>query len=185
MTAKTREWSNYIKSNRPESSDCRLVSAVNSYYYLTGKVIKQMSDKYTELQLKCKAIYGPALKIENVWDKLKIEPWKTMWSFPPTKNFRRYFPAEAVIYHKAYGCHSVLIIDYEPITNSLRVTNFDRETNLKGWIYSEDFNHFSQTNFDKTKKPYKFRSFRLKNQNLENNFLYIFLLIGIKIKSGS
>ena len=131
-----RNWYKYRNKNTT-CCDCQLVSAVNAYYYLTGKVI---SDKYYEKLIdlsKCR--HGSAIDIHKVWKRLGIGIKKEFRKYGMEK---MYLPAETRIWHPHYGFHSVLIVQYEVITNSYRVTNFRYETTTDGWIYKEDFDKY-------------------------------------------
>ena len=65
-----RNWKRYINKNRTEG-DCQLVTAVNAYYYLTGKIVSDEDyEKYVDLA-GCR--YGSAISMEKVWKKLGIE----------------------------------------------------------------------------------------------------------------
>lgn len=132
-------WNNYINKNKA-GSDCQLVTAVNAYYYLTGDFIDD--DKYEELADLCCCRTGAAIKIEKVWDELGIEVKDEYDGLDGVRIFcperKIPLPIEVSIWHKHYGFHSVLIVDHEPKTACYRITNFDRETTTKGWLFAED-----------------------------------------------
>jgi len=137
------QWGNMILKNTPGMSDCQVVSAVNAYMYLTGKVIKQDSKKYQKLVKLAKAEYGAAISIEKVHQRLGICVRKTTDSFLEIASHgKALLPCEVYVWHKYYGFHSCLLVDYEPLTEAFRMTNFDRATSTNGWIFSEDLNHF-------------------------------------------
>ena len=154
--ARSRDWNKYIKSNWPGCGDCQMVSAANAYYFLTGKTIDQNSSTYQKQIDLCGARHGAVINLSHFHKALGLKYTRegayfirlgydrldkggytlqaTRLSFP--------LPLEARIWHKSYGFHSVLIVDWEPVTESVRVTNFAKETNDQGWIYMEDFQHY-------------------------------------------
>ena len=139
-----RDWNNYILKNK--YSECQLVSALNAYYYLTGKYIKQNSKRYENLVDLAKARHGAAISIEKVWNKLGIKIIKESNSILDfVKGNTIMLPLEYNIWHKRYGFHSTLIVDHEPKCNALRITNFYRITSLDGWMFEEDVHQFETT----------------------------------------
>lgn len=155
-----RDWEKYHSKNL--YSECQLVTALNANYYLTGEYINQDSEEYEKLVDLCLSRHGSAICIEKVWDKLNIEV-KNMYSYMPNYDNEDDppLPLEIMVWHKIYGFHSVLAVDYEPITESLRIPNFRYVTNLNGWIFYEDLMHFVIDNADKTEPRYKYRHFGL------------------------
>lgn len=148
-------WEKYIHQNSPGKMDCQLVTAINAYYYLTGKQIRQESTKYNNLIKLCGADHGSATIIEKVHQELGMEYADHDVGFTST------IPFEVHIWHKAYGFHSVLVVDSEPVTNSYRVANFGRVTNLKGWIFAEDLRNYWRLNPDNQEPRHKTRGFKL------------------------
>jgi len=144
-----REWKDY--HNTQKYSECQLVTALNAYYHLTGKIIKQDSKRYESLVDLCGARYGSAISIEKVHKRLGIKPTKLMFCpfMVETKSGKIKFlkktklPLEASVWHKSTGYHSVLIVDYESKTDAYRVANFKGATNRQGWIFAEDFQHYT------------------------------------------
>jgi len=143
------------------------MTALNAKCYLTGECISQDSEEYEELVDLCGARHGSAICIEKVWDSLGIEVRNTYltslcWEdegieTPP-------LPLEISTWHKAYGFHSVLAVDYELKTNAFRITNFKWATSLRGWIFDEDLFHYIIDNPDKTEPRYRYRQFGLKEE---------------------
>ena len=70
---KSCQWKYFLKRNSPGESDCQLVTAINAYYWLTGKRIKQGTKRYDELRILCGAVAGAAIDIKKVWNRLGIE----------------------------------------------------------------------------------------------------------------
>ena len=134
---KTRDWDKYIHKNRSEG-DCQLVTLCNAYYYLTGIVVGDA--KYSYLQEKCGCIAGSCIDITPALDALGL-------GFNITRPYlleaATLFPFEISVWHKYFGFHSILAVDLEPITRSLRVTNFKHVANTDGWIYLEDLRHYA------------------------------------------
>lgn len=129
----------YIKfrqKNKTEG-DCQLISAVNAYYFLTGKYVSD--DRYEKFIDLCRCKHGSAISIEKVWKKLGIGIIKEFKKHDLPKKIKPILPLEVRVWHPHYGFHSVLIIDHEPITDSHLVTNFRYATNSVGWIFREDF----------------------------------------------
>lgn len=138
---KIHKWENYI--NNQKYSDCQIVTAVNAYYYLTGKQIKYNSPTYRRFVELTGAKYGSAIQIERIYDDLKL----CYTEYDDFLNFYRLvedrkFPIEITVDHKRHGRHSVLVIDYEPKCNAYQITNFSFATTKNGWIFWEDLNQF-------------------------------------------
>lgn len=150
-----RDWKGYIKKNRTEG-DCQLVAAVNAYHFLTGKRITDR--RYERLIDLCGCRYGSAISIEKVHADLGVE----VLSHYHTPGNCPKLPLEMNVRHKAYGNHSILAVEYEAITDSCRILNFSRATNLRGWMYAEDLNHYIITNPDNT--HWRCRSFGIKGK---------------------
>jgi len=145
-----REWKDY--HNTQLYSECQLVTALNAYYHLTGKVIKQNSKRYESLVDLCGARHGSAISIDKVHKKLGLKIAKLMFNpfYTDTKKgFHRIkkikLPLEISVWHKSVGYHSVLMVDYEPKTEACRITNFKGATNRAGWIFEEDLQHYLVT----------------------------------------
>ena len=165
-----REWKNFHNSQK--YSECQLVTALNAYYFLTGKIIKQDSKRYENLVDLCFARYGAAININKVHKKLGLKITKHYISLPNKVRL----PLEISVWHKSYGFHSVLIVDFEPKSKACRVTNFKMATNTQGWIFHEDLNHLlrvgkgnsivnSCPKCDKDKEPrWQYRLFELDKE---------------------
>jgi len=155
-------WKNYIKHNTRDDihyADCQLVTAINAYYYLTSKIIKQDSDKYRELAKLSGCIHGSCINITKSYDRLGIcvdkeFEWYNMHEYLKSNCFM-----EVTVWHKKYGFHSVSIVDYSKKTDCIRVTNFEYETSLNGWMFFEDFRPFLWSN---NSRGNRIRTFKLK-----------------------
>lgn len=160
-----RDWENYLNQNSPGQMDCQLVTAVNAYYHLTGRMIGPYTRRYESFRRLCGAIAGAATCIEKVWNRLGIERYnERYWPFKGVGPLRA--PIETCVWHKAYGRHSVLIVDRASKCRAVRVTNFGRATNLNSWIFEEDFAHFQCGDVSRP-MPERWRrcwSFRLKRR---------------------
>jgi len=138
-----RDWNKYIHQNK--YSECQLISALNAYYYLTGKCIKQDSKKYENLVDLVKARNGSAIGIEKAWNKLGIKIVKESNSILDfVKNDTIQCPLEYNIWHKRYGFHSTLIVDHDSKIDVCRITNFKWIATLDGWMFREDMYQFEQ-----------------------------------------
>lgn len=156
-----REWSKYLQKNK--YSECQLITALNAIYYLTGEYIDQNSNEYEELVDLCMARNGAAISIEKVWDELGIEIKKTYLTSLDWESNLPPLPLEISIWHKAYGFHSVLAVDYEPKTDAFRITNFKWATSLKGWIFNEDLYHYLMDSATHGESKYRYRLFGIKS----------------------
>lgn len=147
---KNRDWNKYL--NTQNYSECQLVTAINAYYYLTGKTIKQNSKKYENLVDLVKARNGSAICIEKAWKRLGIKEItvsNTLNDFIRCTDGTIHLPLEYNIWHPRYGLHSTLIVNHNVEVDAVQVTNFKWETTLTGWIFREDLfkfeNGFSST----------------------------------------
>jgi hypothetical protein len=160
------EWDKIINKNK--YSECQLITALNAYYMLTGKYIEQDSDRYEELVDLVGARHGSAIKIKDAWDELGLvvlKEFNSLFDFTTGDRKKPFpLPLEWSVWHKRYGFHSTLIISYEPKTDAVMVTNFDKVTTSFGWMFREDMYMYEQAC---GKKPI-FRLFGLKDEN-ENN----------------
>lgn len=166
-----REWKKY--HNRQKYSECQLVTALNIYYYLTGKWTNQESKRYENLIDLCGARHGSAVQIEKVWKRLKIEPkqffrhtYELLEWQEEKSNVGFPLPLEVSIWHKRSGFHSAAIVDYEMRTECVRILNFRHETSTTGWLFLEDLYKFLVNNPNLDKPRYKFRLFGLVNNSL-------------------
>lgn len=138
---------------------CQVITALNIACVLTkGKIVVPLdSDRFQWYVDLAGARFGVAISIEKVYEQLGIgvvKEYVTLWDCWD-------FPFELAVWHKAYGFHSVCVVDYEPRTDAYRIVNFDKATNLQGWIFAEDLQHFIKT---PRKKPKEWlcRTFKLK-----------------------
>jgi predicted solute-binding protein len=133
-----RLWKNYI--NKQLYSECQLITAINAYYYLTGKIIKQESQEYEDLVDLVKARNGSALYIKRVHEKLGLITLKKaghLWDLWDDKKLL--LPIGATVWHKKTGFHSVAIVEQCLKTDCIRIANFQDATSLDGWMFREDF----------------------------------------------
>jgi len=150
MKMKKYEWKNIINQNTPGRPDCQMVSAINAYYILTGDIIKRGSERYEEYCRIARCMAGAALCIDEVYEDLGLKrttkhfgiPWDRFNTKIKKSEYRKFLPLEVSIWYKRAGFHSVLIYDFEPITDSVRVSGFHWETNSLGWMYWKDFQHY-------------------------------------------
>jgi hypothetical protein len=141
-----------INHNTPKVADCYLISLVNARYILTGNIIKQDSHRYKRLVEKycprgeCVIRQDDLMRQLGITYKETISEWDLFRSRMVGGDWRHYLihkpPIEVMISHPKYPRHSVLIADYDPFTDTVRVTNFDIETTTKGWMFREDFMTF-------------------------------------------
>jgi len=143
-----RDWYKY--HNKQNYSDCQLISAVNAYYYLTGKVIPLESKRYEKMvDLVC-ARNGAAISIKKAHKRLGIE---SIWEgdyLPDAQDkdgkmlckYKILLPCEVSVWHPKTGFHSVLIVGHNKECRAYQVTNFRWETTTGGWIFEEDFKVF-------------------------------------------
>lgn len=159
-----RDWNKYI--NRQKYSECSLITALNAYYYLTGRIYcKQDSQEYEDLVDLCCARHGAAISIEKVYKKLgliTLEKHKFLWNFSGKK---LPLPIEVIIWHRLTGNHSILIVDHNSKCHAVQVTNFRYETR-RGWIFIDDLRLYENRCFSGNDncingkgKPWNFRLF--------------------------
>lgn len=162
--ARQRDWDLYLKQNSEGQQDCQLVTAINAYYFLTGKTISQGTKRYESLRKLCKAVAGAAICIEKVHKRLGIKRGRKGWSpfsFGKKPKATLTLPAELTVWYKTCGFHSVLVVDAEPVTRSVRIPNMKWVTNMHGWVYWEDFQHYVKTQKEPPHGVWKFQSFDL------------------------
>jgi len=71
VTMPKRKWSKYLNSQK--YSECQIITALNAYYHLTGKVYcQQDSQEYEDLVDSCCARIGAAIGIEKIHRKLGL-----------------------------------------------------------------------------------------------------------------
>jgi len=163
---KMRSWKKYI--NEQKYSECQVITAINAYYYLTGKTISQDSEEYEKLVDLVSARNGSAIGIEKVHKKLGLVTLKRVkWlhEFGP----KLPLPIEASVWHKKTGFHSVLMVDYCKKTDCIRIANFSQATNMRGWMFGEDFyqfetfvTHGKDGSLNSSGKQWRYRLFGLK-----------------------
>ena len=156
------DWNKVINKNK--YSECQLITALNAYYVLTGNYIEQDSERYEELVDLVSARHRSAIGIEKAWKELGLVVLKegnSLFDFTtgdPENAFS--LPLEYSIWHKRYGFHSTLIIAYEPKSDAVMVTNFDKVTTSFGWMFREDMYLYEKACGD---KPI-YRLFGLKDE---------------------
>lgn len=164
-----RKWEKYL--NRQRYMECQLVTALNAYYCLTGKVYcKQDSQEYEDLVDLCCARIGAAISIEKIHKKLGLkiaEKHRFLWGF---RDKKLPLPIEVSIWHRITGNHSVLIVDHSIKCNAVRIANFRYETR-SGWIFIDDLKLYENRCFsgddgiNSKGKPWNYRLFVLKDKN--------------------
>jgi len=145
------------------SSDCQLVTAINAYYHLTGKIIEHDSNEYQELAELAGCVYGSCINIKKVWDKLGIcKDERYSNPFDISDNLKENCFIEVNIWHKHYGFHSIAIVDYIEKAKCVKVTNFKYVSSTEGWIFFEDLKPYIIRNPDHEKPYWCGRTFKLK-----------------------
>lgn len=135
---RNRDWRKFL--NKQKYSECQLISAINAYYWLSGKTIRQETKRYENLvDLVC-ARYGSAICINKAHRRFGLEIDKEHNHLFGIKS--NMLPMELNLWHKCYGFHSVLVVDCEAKSGAVRVTNFSKATSMYGWIFWEDLQHF-------------------------------------------
>lgn len=149
----SRLWKNYI--NQQKYSECQVISAINAYYYFTGRTIKQNSPEYEGLVDQASARHGSAIRIKKIHDQLGLIVLKGSMNLFDLGNSRGRLslPIEATVWHKRTGYHSVLIVDQCLKTGCIRVANFQQVTSTGGWMFKEDFYQYERN----ICKDWKFR----------------------------
>ncbi|MFW9872940.1 MAG: hypothetical protein ACFFG0_07550 [Candidatus Thorarchaeota archaeon] len=167
MNNMKRDWNNYIQSQKAD--ECQLVTALNIYYFLTGKIIVQNSNKYDNLMELCGAIGGSCIHICKVYERLGIKIIKYYKNDYRLEEDNIPLPLDASVYlyRKKYGFHSVAIVDYDKNTDSFRIPNWNKFTN-NGWITFKEFNKLAfcynkDGSINLRKGDIKYRLFKLKN----------------------
>ena len=119
---------------------CQIITALNAACVLTkGKrVIELASNRFQHLVDIAGARFGAAISVKKVHEYLEIAVIREYQSIHECWEF----PFELNVWHKAHGFHSVCVVDYEWHTEAYRITNFDKATNLRGWIFYEDLQHY-------------------------------------------
>lgn len=156
-------WKLYLRNNyygQIEEGECRIVSSLNSMFYLMNKnkiEIKKFDTKTKEYSSLCekgfdlnRTLIELNLEVEKEYKSIfdlthkKVENNKEMIQYKRKKKIK--LPLIMNVWHKIYGRHFICIVDYEPITKSYRIPNFKYVTNLDGWIYEEDLHMYHVRN---------------------------------------
>lgn len=165
-----RRWNMYLE--RQKYSECQLITALNAYYYLTGKVFcKQDSQEYEDLVDLCCARNGAAININKVHNKLGLvilEKHRFLSDFCLDRK-KLPLPIETSVWHRLTGFHSVCIVDYSVKCGAVRIANFRYETR-NGWMFIDDFKLFKNPCFsgdsgiNSRGLKWRFRLFGLKEK---------------------
>ena len=172
-----RNWNKFLHYQK-FGSECKVTTAMNVYYYLTGKQIKIDSKRYDSLVDLAGARHGTAICVEKVWKRLGLEIVNTFTQNDVFRDFiicRRKIklPMEATIQHKYYHFHSVLIVDQDVNKEMFRIANFRYACSKLGWIFYEDFErllhpmykyHKDNSSAMLDKKEWVFRLYKLREK---------------------
>lgn len=159
------KWNKYFKSNTFDEYnkmrfDCQLVNAINAAIYFYDLNIPPNSNYYKELLELGGCNFGPCFKMENVWEELGIWEDERLMSW----DFKDYLKSncflELNVWHKDTHFHSCSIVDYAQKSDACRVTNFKQVTSNKGWIFTEDLEHYLTSNRNKSYPLFVARTFR-------------------------
>lgn len=146
----TRQWHKFHHNNKQNRNDCQLITALNAYYYIYGKTIGQNTKTYEKLTDLAHTRHRAATTIYKVHQKLKLTThyYNHLLGFSTKQKANKWLPIEAIIHHKHYGTHSILTIDYEPITHSYRILNANKleQISTQGWILHENLQHYTTLN---------------------------------------
>lgn len=89
-------WNKYLHRNKTGEADCQLVTALNAYYYLTGKLYcSQDSKEYERLRKLAGVVAGPAIHIEKIHKELgmiTVNKYKSLYDI--TFESRKLTPCE-------------------------------------------------------------------------------------------
>ena len=141
-----RSWEGF--QNTQNYLECQLVSALNAYYYLTGKRIEIGSEGYEELVDLSGGRNRTCLCMSPIYERLGIKIEKTFDSSDEFVN-NLVFPMEKIVHG---GLHSVLITDWDTSNKKVRLTNFG--VSEDGWVTEETFRSaikMKDSNFGKYK----------------------------------
>ena len=144
----------YFHKNKREG-DCQLISIANAYYYLTGNIIS--NDLYEKLANECGCIAGSCIDINKAFKKFKISEERFLYLVCGNK----YLPLEIMVWHKYFGFHSILAVEYTKKVDAYRVTNFRHVASSTGWIFYEDLMHFTTLNPNQDEPRWICRTFSL------------------------
>jgi len=150
-----RDWRKFL--NKQKYSECQLVTAINARYWLTGKILGQDTQHYEKLVDLVGARHGAAISVHRAWKRFGIDVAQEYnYVFGIEADM---LPLELTVWHKAYGYHSVLIIDREARSGAVRIANFSKATSMYGWIFWEDLQHFLQKSLGR--RSWRARKFKL------------------------
>lgn len=154
-----RDWKGYKKQNSA-GFDCQLVTTVNAYYFLTGKTVSEKQYNHLAVLTDCR--FGSAVSIEKAWKKLGLGLLHQSTSIlGKGMTHQELLPLEINVWHKSFGYHSILAVEWEPRTEAWRVTNFQHVANNEGWIFDEDLRHFVIAARNKRNHRWSYRTFGL------------------------
>ena len=164
-----RTWEKYRNQNYKNYSDCQVVTAVNAYYYLTGKQYCKNDDEYDIICRDLSCHNGAAIGIDGLHKKMGLKTlgkFQYSWDFngtwvSPGKVAKIPLPMEINVWHIDTGYHSILVVDHDTKCNAYRVTGFRWETNHYGWIFAEEF---ASKFVVGTTEPWAYRLLGLKSQ---------------------
>ena len=145
-------WEKYLQENK-HGQDCQLVSIANAYYFLTGEVVEKK--QYTELTTLCGCVAGSCININKGMEVLKIHTKKNFLYLVNS------LPLEINVWHKFFGFHSILAVEWNKKLEAYRVINFNRVASSLGWIFKEDLMHYTTLNPDKDLPRWVCRTFEL------------------------
>ena len=159
-----RKWQKYINNNKI-GADCQLVTAVNAYYYLTGKTVDDATyEKYVDL---CGCRHGSAVNIEKIWKKLGIEVvWEgnflsdLVGRRKTKRKTKMPLPIEFRAWSMEYGFHSTLIVNSVANPCCYRITNFKKNSTHDGWIFDSEL--YKYKSFCSQRDGNMYRLFGLK-----------------------
>ena len=158
---KNRKWEKYLKSNKCNTLDCQLVTAVNANYYLTGNSIQQNSAEYNTLIDITKCKHGACISIEDGRSYLGINEDIRFKSYDLNKYLFSNCFIEVNVWHKYFGYHSIAIVDYIEKASCVRVTNFKHVASTNGWIFLEDLKPHIILNPGRSEPRYECRTYKL------------------------
>ena len=114
-----------------------MVTAANAFYYLTGKTINEKL--YEELADECGCVAGSCIDIMKAFKRLNLkveEEWKYL------VRGKKFLPVEINVWHKYFGFHVILAVEYYQRVDAYRVINFRHVSSNNGWIFCEDLMHY-------------------------------------------
>lgn len=160
-------WNRYIHRNKEGYSDCQLVTALNAHYHLYGEqYCTQCSKEYDDLVELTGCRAGGAINIERAHKLLGIE---VIWSGNSLLDLpaEMPLPMEWNVWDWGYGFHSTLIIEHDPRSDCVRVTNFRNVTDSYGWMFRSDMKKYE--NFSTQRGHRLFRLFGITGDPWNRN----------------